>query len=96
MKATAMKATATEATATKAATAKAAVSVTIRVIARIIAIGIVPVVWIGVVKERATKITKEREPILEAAIVGKRDRNFFISPTASYTRPYPPGPVLTD
>jgi hypothetical protein len=43
-KATATEATATKTTATKAAAGKAAVSVTIRIIARIIAIGIVPVV----------------------------------------------------
>src|SRR5206468_8083635 len=49
----------------KTAATKAAVSVTIR----IIAIGIVPVVWIGIVKERVPKITKEEEPIVEAAIV---------------------------
>ena len=58
-----------KATATKTAVGKAAVSVTIRIIARIIAIGIVPVVWIGIVKERVPKITKEEEPIVEAAIV---------------------------
>src|SRR5437016_42770 len=58
-----------KATATKTAVGKAAVSVTIRIIARIIAIEIVPVVWIGIVKERVPKITKEEEPIVEAAIV---------------------------
>ncbi len=58
-----------KATATKTAVGKAAVSVTIRIIARIIAIGIVSVVWIGIVKERVPKITKEEEPIVEAAIV---------------------------
>src|SRR5438445_9849532 len=58
-----------KATATKTAVGKAAVSVTIRIIARIIAIGIVPVVWIGIVKERVPKITKEEESIVEAAIV---------------------------
>jgi hypothetical protein len=58
-----------KATATKTAVGKAAVSVTIRIIARIIAIGIVPVVWIGIVKERVPKITKEEKPIVEAAIV---------------------------
>src|SRR5438445_5359661 len=58
-----------KATATKTAVGKAAVSVTIRIIARIIAIEIVPVVWIGIVKEMVTKITKEEEPIVEAAIV---------------------------
>jgi hypothetical protein len=58
-----------KATATKTAVGKAAVSVTIRIIARIIVIGIVPVVWIGIVKERVPKITKEEEPIVEAAIV---------------------------
>jgi hypothetical protein len=45
------------------------VSVTIRIITRIIAIRIVPVVWIGVVIQRVTKITKEEKPIVEAAIV---------------------------
>ena len=58
-----------KATATKTAVGKAAVSVTIRIIARIIAIEIVPVVWIGIVKERVPKITKEEESIVEAAIV---------------------------
>src|SRR6266480_3186113 len=58
-----------KATATKTAVGKAAVSVTIRIKARIIAIGIVSVVWIGIVKERVPKITKEEEPIVEAAIV---------------------------
>src|SRR5439155_5890849 len=58
-----------KATATKTAVGKAAVSVTIKIIARIIAIEIVPVVWIGIVKERVPKITKEEEPIVEAAIV---------------------------
>ena len=56
-------------TATKTAVGKAAVSVTIRIIARIIAIGIVPVVWIGIIKERVPKITEEEESIVEAAIV---------------------------
>jgi len=56
-------------TATKTAVGKAAVSVTIRIIPRIIAIGIVPVVWIGIIKERVPKITEEEESIVEAAIV---------------------------
>ena len=56
-------------TATKTAVGKAAVSVTIRIITRIIAIGIVPVVWIGIIKERVPKITEEEESIVEAAIV---------------------------
>ena len=58
-----------KATATKTAVGKAAVAVTIRIIARIIAIGILPVVWIGIVKERVPKITEEEESIVEAAIV---------------------------
>jgi len=57
--------TAAKTTATKAVATKAAVSVTIR----IIAVGIVPVIWIGIVKERVPKITKEEEPIVEALIV---------------------------
>ena len=40
------------------------VSVTVR----IIAVGIVPVVWIGTVKERVPKIVKEEEPVVEVSM----------------------------
>src|SRR5260370_42609258 len=42
---------------------------TVSVTVRIIAIGIVPVVWIGIVKERVPEIAKEDEPIVEVAMV---------------------------
>ena len=84
-----------KATATKTAVGKAAVSVTIRIIARIIAIGIVPVVWIGIVKERVPKITKEEEPIVEAAIVeptaAKRRPNYWTQKASYRLRGSPSG-----
>src|SRR5213592_1805768 len=43
--------------------------VSVIVIVRIIAVGIVPVVWIRIVKERTSKIAKEEESIVEVAMV---------------------------
>src|SRR5437016_14631635 len=40
----------------------------VSVIVRIIAVGIVPVVWIRIVKERVPKIAKKEEPIVEVAM----------------------------
>jgi hypothetical protein len=41
---------------------------TVSVLVRIIAVGIVPVIWIGIVKERVPKIVKEEESIVEVAM----------------------------
>src|SRR5438128_6588873 len=41
----------------------------VSVIVRIIAVWIVPVVWIRIVKERTSKIAKEEERIIEVAMV---------------------------
>jgi len=61
---------------------------TVSVIVRIIAVGIVPVIWIGIVKERVPKIVKEEESIVEVAMAES------ISAKATTVKPAAKAPAI--
>src|SRR5690242_11429382 len=66
-KAAMVEVTASEPASAKATTIKGAISISVAI--RIIAVGIVAVVWVGRIEERISKVVKEEDPIVEAVMM---------------------------